>query len=157
MVSTPHYFLVALETRTIMNTADNGGGVRMGGDVVTVRYCFSYYTWKQTETSINMFLQCSMSPVDLWWYYPPGTLSSLACHYCLQPLFRSGTNWYHLEEIAVRYHRHIVLYIANGTERVERFWSNNPLQWHHNDLDCVSNHQPYDCLLNQFIQCADQR
>ena len=26
------------------------------------------------------------------------------------------------------------------------------LQWHHNELDCVSNHQPYDCLLNHLFR-----
>ena len=29
-------------------------------------------------------------------------------------------------------------------------WS---LQWRHNDHNCVSNHQPYDCLLNRLFRC----
>ena len=31
------------------------------------------------------------------------------------------------------------------------------LHWRHNKRDGVSNHQPHDCLLNRFIQGADQR
>ena len=27
-----------------------------------------------------------------------------------------------------------------------------PLHWRHNDHDCVSNHQPYDCLLNRLFR-----
>ena len=27
-----------------------------------------------------------------------------------------------------------------------------PLQWRHNGLDCVSNHQPHDCLLNRLFR-----
>ena len=29
---------------------------------------------------------------------------------------------------------------------------NPSLQWHHNGRDSVSNHQPYDCLLNRFFR-----
>ena len=28
----------------------------------------------------------------------------------------------------------------------------NTLQWHHNGCDCVSNHQPHDCLLNLLFR-----
>ena len=28
----------------------------------------------------------------------------------------------------------------------------NPLQWHHNERDCVSDHQPHDCLLNRLFR-----
>ena len=28
----------------------------------------------------------------------------------------------------------------------------DPLQWRHNDNDCVSNHQPYGCLLNRLFR-----
>ena len=28
----------------------------------------------------------------------------------------------------------------------------SPLQWHHNGRDSVSNHQPHDCLLNNFLR-----
>ena len=28
----------------------------------------------------------------------------------------------------------------------------NPLQWRHNWRDCVSNHQPHDCLLNRLFR-----
>ena len=28
----------------------------------------------------------------------------------------------------------------------------NPLQWRHNERDSVSNHQPYDCLLNRLFK-----
>ena len=27
-----------------------------------------------------------------------------------------------------------------------------PLQWRHNECDCVSNHQPHDCLLNRLFR-----
>ena len=27
------------------------------------------------------------------------------------------------------------------------------LQWHHNEPDWVSNHQPHDCLLNRLLKC----
>ena len=30
-------------------------------------------------------------------------------------------------------------------------WS-NPLRWRHNERDCVSNHQPHDCLLNRLFR-----
>ena len=30
------------------------------------------------------------------------------------------------------------------------FWS--PLQWRHNGCDCVSNHEPHDCLLNRLFR-----
>ena len=30
--------------------------------------------------------------------------------------------------------------------------SNSPLQWRHNGLDSVSNHQPHDCLLNGLFR-----
>ena len=26
------------------------------------------------------------------------------------------------------------------------------LQWRHNERDCVSNHQPHDCLLNRLFK-----
>ena len=29
---------------------------------------------------------------------------------------------------------------------------NGPLRWHHNGLDGVSNHQPYDCLFNRLFR-----
>ena len=29
---------------------------------------------------------------------------------------------------------------------------NNPLHWRHNGHDCVSNHQPHDCLLNRLFR-----
>ena len=31
-----------------------------------------------------------------------------------------------------------------------------PLQWHHNDCDGVSNHQPDDCLLNRLFGCRSK-
>ena len=31
------------------------------------------------------------------------------------------------------------------------------LQWRHNEQSGVSNHQPHECLLNRFIQGADER
>ena len=34
-----------------------------------------------------------------------------------------------------------------------RSWGKkNTLQWRHNGRDCVSNHQPYDCLLNPLFR-----
>ena len=34
---------------------------------------------------------------------------------------------------------------VNDTEK-------NPLQWPHNEPDCISNHQPHDCLLNRLFR-----
>ena len=32
-------------------------------------------------------------------------------------------------------------------------WNNvGPLQWHHNEHDGISNHQPHDCLLNHLFR-----
>ena len=31
-------------------------------------------------------------------------------------------------------------------------WRVKTLQWRHNEHDCVSNHQPYDCLLNRLFR-----
>ena len=31
------------------------------------------------------------------------------------------------------------------------------LQWHHNEPDGVSNHQPYDCLLNRVFRCRSKK
>ena len=33
----------------------------------------------------------------------------------------------------------------------------DPLQWRHNELDCVSNHQPHDCLLNWISRCRSEK
>ena len=32
------------------------------------------------------------------------------------------------------------------------YFANIPLQWRHNELDSVSNHQPHDCLLNRLFR-----
>ena len=31
------------------------------------------------------------------------------------------------------------------------------LQWHHNGYDCISNHQPHDCLLSRLFRCKSQK
>ena len=31
------------------------------------------------------------------------------------------------------------------------------LHWRHNGRDCVSNHQPYDCLLNHLFRCKSKK
>ena len=31
------------------------------------------------------------------------------------------------------------------------------LPWRHNEHDCVSNHQPYDCLLNRLFSCRSKK
>ena len=33
----------------------------------------------------------------------------------------------------------------------------NTLQWHHNKRDCVSNHQPRDCLLNRLFRLRSKK
>ena len=32
-----------------------------------------------------------------------------------------------------------------------------PLQWHHNGLDSISNHQPHDCLLKGLFRCLSKK
>ena len=32
-----------------------------------------------------------------------------------------------------------------------------PLQWRHNEHDCVSNHQPHDCLLNRWFRLRSKK
>ena len=32
-----------------------------------------------------------------------------------------------------------------------------PLQWRHNGRDCVSNHQPHQCLLNHLFGCRSKK
>ena len=35
---------------------------------------------------------------------------------------------------------------------IQIYWLQLPLQWRHNEHDSVSNHQPYDCLLNLWFR-----
>ena len=35
--------------------------------------------------------------------------------------------------------------------------NSKPLQWRHNGHDIVSNHQPYDCLLNRLFRCWSKK
>ena len=44
---------------------------------------------------------------------------------------------------------HFVLVSASG--------NSFPLQWRHNEHDGVSNHQPYDCLLNRLFGCRSKK
>ena len=39
-----------------------------------------------------------------------------------------------------------------GVKPSRKFYFHKPLQWRHNGRDCVSNHQPHDCLLNRLIR-----
>ena len=32
-----------------------------------------------------------------------------------------------------------------------------PFYWRHNGRDCVSNHQPYDCLFNRWFRCRSKK
>ena len=32
-----------------------------------------------------------------------------------------------------------------------------PLQWHHNESDGASNHQPHDCLLSRLFRCRSKK
>ena len=35
--------------------------------------------------------------------------------------------------------------------------SGGALQWRHNEIDCVSNHQHLDCLLNRLLRCTSKK
>ena len=35
--------------------------------------------------------------------------------------------------------------------------ANSSLQWSHNELDGISNHQPHDCLLNRLFRCRSKK
>ena len=45
------------------------------------------------------------------------------------------------------------MFLLNISSTLSRHvFSRNPLQWHHNGRDSVSNHQPHDCLLNRLFR-----
>ena len=44
--------------------------------------------------------------------------------------------------------RHVMM---NMCGEISRLPGDNQLQWRHNGHDCVSNHQPHDCLLNRLF------
>ena len=52
------------------------------------------------------------------------------------------------------------IHIATGVLCDWRSTSEQPwriLQWRHNGHDSVSNHQPYDCLLNHLFRCKSKK
>ena len=52
----------------------------------------------------------------------------------------------------------VLLRITNGQTRYRncKAWGTS-LQWHHNEHDGVSNHQPDNCLLNRLSKCRSKR
>ena len=57
---------------------------------------------------------------------------------------------------------------CNGSRRCTTWWNPEPtwrlappfirsLQWRHIEHDCVSNHQPHDCLLNCLFNCRSKK
>ena len=53
----------------------------------------------------------------------------------------------------------VISYLSNHKLGIQlhNFHCSYPLQWHHNDRDGVSNHQPHNCLLNLFSMCRSKK
>ena len=49
----------------------------------------------------------------------------------------------------------------NQRKRIKNDWiveeTSMTLQWRHNEHDGVSNHKPYDCLLNRLFRCRSKK
>ena len=57
---------------------------------------------------------------------------------------------------------HLTRNILISTQEALIFWENglfngSALQWHHNERDGVSTHQPHDCLLNRLFRCRSNK
>ena len=46
----------------------------------------------------------------------------------------------------------VLIYVTMTDNAFTRTNPHPPLQWHHNECDGVSNHQPHDCLLNRLFR-----
>ena len=62
------------------------------------------------------------------------------------------SKWCRPNSLWNRINQIILKYSSFSTKITMMCLINNTLQWHHNESDCVSNHQPNDCLLNRLFR-----
>ena len=67
-------------------------------------------------------------------------------------LFGSMSKWCRPNSLWNRINQVILKYSSFSTKITMMCLINNTLQWHHNESDCLSNHQPNDCLLNRLFR-----
>ena len=78
-----------------------------------------------------------------------------------------GRIWFNLSDAAISILRAKLTITTTGDARAlyvaghqqPEYWPCriNSIQWRHNERECVSNHQPHDCLLNRLFKRRDQR
>ena len=73
-------------------------------------------------------------------------------HSACRSKWQTGQNTYYLLIIMTYFYQNFSWWSDSGNDTVYKTLFYDTLQWRHNVCDCVSNHQPRDCLLSRLFR-----
>ena len=100
-------------------------------------------------TFSNAFSWMQMYEFRLRFHWSLFLTASIGSDNGLAPTRRQAIIWTNYGIVCWRIYTSLGLNELNAITTMEWFLT---LQWRHNEPDCVSNHQPHDCLLNRLFR-----